>query len=107
MGRRVVSHSHVCARRHGVSEPRGVPGIVAPERIVFTDAFGPGWVPSTKAFMTAVVTFEEFHGKTLYTARAWHWNAADCQAHDDMGFHRGWGESVERLVALVTDQMPD
>ena len=81
--------------------------IVAPERIVFTDAFGPGWVPSTKAFMTAVVTFEEFHGKTLYTARAWHWNAADCQAHDDMGFHRGWGESVERLVTLVTDQMPD
>lgn len=66
--------------------------IVAPERIVFTDAFGPGWVPSTKAFMTAVVTFEEFHGKTLYTARAWHWNAADCQAHDDMGFHRGWGK---------------
>lgn len=80
--------------------------IVAPERIVFTDAFGPGWVPSNKAFMTVVVTFEEVQGKTQYTARALHWNAADCLAHEEMGFHRGWGESLDRLVALVTTQMP-
>ncbi|MGH8382179.1 SRPBCC family protein [Pseudomonas sp.] len=80
--------------------------IVAPERIVFTDAFGPGWVPSNKAFMTVVVTFEDVQGKTQYTARAWHWNAADCLAHEEMGFHRGWGESLDRLVALVTTQMP-
>lgn len=80
--------------------------IVVPERIVFTDAFGPGWVPSNKAFMTAVVTFEDVQGKTQYTARAWHWSAADCLAHEEMGFHRGWGESLDRLVALVTTQMP-
>ena len=29
--------------------------IAAPRRLVFTDAFGPGWVPSDKAFMTAVM----------------------------------------------------
>ncbi|MCP3749462.1 SRPBCC family protein [Pseudomonas sp. SBB6] len=81
--------------------------IVPPARIVFTDAFGPGWVPSNKAFMTAVVTFDDVHGKTQYTARAWHWSAADCQAHEEMGFHRGWGESLDRLVAVVTTQMPD
>jgi hypothetical protein len=40
---------------------------------VFTDAFRPGWVPSDKAFMTAVISFDEEHGKTRYTARAWHW----------------------------------
>lgn len=57
--------------------------------------------------MTAVVTFEDVQGKTQYTARAWHWNAADCLAHEEMGFHRGWGESLDRLVALVTTQMPD
>lgn len=85
---------------------RGVPGHCPPERIVFTDAFGPGWVPSNKAFMTVVVTFEEHQGKTKYTARALHWNAADCLAHEEMGFHRGWGESLDRLVALVTTQMP-
>ena len=66
--------------------------IAAPRRLVFTDAFGPGWVPSDKAFMTAVISFDEEHGKTRYTARAWHWNAADSRAHEEMGFHRGWGE---------------
>lgn len=80
--------------------------IVAPERIVFTDAFGPGWQPSAKAFMTVVVTFDEVQGRTLYTARALHWSAADCEAHEQMGFHRGWGESLDRLVSLVTEQMP-
>ena len=80
--------------------------IVPPERFVFTDAFGLGWVPSNRAFMTVVVTFEDAQqGKTQYTARAWHWNAADCLAHEEMGFHRGWGESLDRLVALVTSQM--
>lgn len=81
--------------------------ITAPERIVFTDAFGPGWVPSGKAFMTAVVTLDDLHGKTLYTARAWHWSAVDRQAHEEMGFHRGWGESLDRLVALVSGPLDD
>jgi len=81
--------------------------IVAPRRLVFTDAFGPGWVPSDKAFMTAVISFDEEQGKTRYTARAWHWNAADCLAHEEMGFYQGWGESLDRLVEVVTQRMPD
>ncbi|AGA74766.1 polyketide cyclase [Pseudomonas plecoglossicida] len=81
--------------------------IAAPRRLVFTDAFGPGWVPSDKAFMTAVISFDEEQGKTRYTARAWHWNAADCRAHEEMGFHQGWGESLDRLVEVVTQRMPD
>jgi uncharacterized protein YndB with AHSA1/START domain len=81
--------------------------IRAPERIVFTDAFIPGWIPSPRAFMTAVVTFEDVDGKTRYTARAQHWSAADRQAHEEMGFHEGWGESLDRLVDLVTCKMPD
>lgn len=81
--------------------------IRAPERIVFTDAFGPGWVPSERAFMTAEITFAEEDGRTRYTARAWHWSEADRQAHEDMGFYRGWGESLDRLVELVTQTMPD
>ena len=39
--------------------------------------------------------------------RAWHWNAADCRAHEEMGFHQGWGESLDRLVEVVTQRMPD
>ena len=62
--------------------------IVAPRRLVFTDAFPPGWVPAAKAFMTAVVTFDDEHGKTRYTARALHWNAEDCRATKKWAFTR-------------------
>ena len=36
-----------------------------------------------------------------------HWSEADKQAHEAMGFHDGWGQSLDRLVALVTQGMPD
>jgi uncharacterized protein YndB with AHSA1/START domain len=75
--------------------------IVENERLVFTDAFEPGWLPSNKAFMTAVVTLEDQDGKTVLTARALHWSIADKAAHEQMGFHHGWGESLDRLAALV------
>jgi uncharacterized protein YndB with AHSA1/START domain len=81
--------------------------IVAPERLVFTDAFVPGWIPSGKPFMAAEVTLEERGGKTLYTARAMHWSKEDHKAHEDMGFHDGWGQSLDRLETLVTEGMPD
>ena len=81
--------------------------IHAPQRLVFTDAYAPGWIPSGKPFMTAEVTFDDVDGKTLYTARAMHWSEADRQAHEGMGFHEGWGQSLDRLEALVTSGMPD
>ena len=81
--------------------------IVAPRRLVFTDAFVPGWIPSGKAFMTAEVLLEEESGKTRYTARALHWTEEGRQAHEAMGFHEGWGQSLDRLETLVTQGMPD
>lgn len=81
--------------------------ITAPRRLVFTDAFGPGWVPSNRAFVTTVACFDDEHGRTRHTARAWHWSAADCRTHEQMGFHQGWGESLDRLVEVVTQRMPD
>jgi len=81
--------------------------IFAPQRLVFTDAFLPGWIPSGKAFMTAEVLLEELEGKTRYTARALHWSEEDRQAHEAMGFHDGWGQSLDRLETLVTQGMPD
>jgi uncharacterized protein YndB with AHSA1/START domain len=81
--------------------------IIAPQRLVFTDAFVPGWIPSGKAFMTAEVVLDEVDGKTRYTARALHWSEEDRQAHEAMGFHDGWGQSLDRLEALVTQGMPD
>lgn len=76
--------------------------VVAPERIVFTDAFDPGWEPHPDAFFTGIATFEALSGnRTQYTARALHWTTANREKHEKMGFHQGWGESLDRLVAIV------
>ena len=48
--------------------------IVPRERLVTTDAFLPGWIPSGHAFMTAEITLQDAEGgKTRYTARARPW----------------------------------
>jgi uncharacterized protein YndB with AHSA1/START domain len=78
--------------------------VTAPERIVFTDAFEPGWKPSSAAFFTAVTTFDEHRGKTKFTVRALHWTVANREKHERMGFYQGWGESLERLVSLVANR---
>ena len=71
------------------------------ERIVFTDAYTSAWVPSAKPFFTCILTFEDVGGRTRYTARARHWNAEDCAAHEKMGFHDGWGVATDQLVRLA------
>jgi uncharacterized protein YndB with AHSA1/START domain len=75
--------------------------VVENERLVFTDAYTRAWEPSEKPFMTVIVTFEDEGGKTRYTARARHWTVADCEAHEKMGFHEGWGQCADQLAALV------
>jgi uncharacterized protein YndB with AHSA1/START domain len=76
--------------------------VVANRRIVFTDAFGPGWEPDPDLFFTAITTFDPLPGgKTNYTARALHWTVESRVRHEQMGFYVGWGESLDRLVALV------
>jgi uncharacterized protein YndB with AHSA1/START domain len=76
--------------------------VVKNERLVFTNAYTKAWEPSEKPFMTAILTFEDEDGKTKYTARVLHWTVADREAHEKMGFHQGWGQCAEQLVALVT-----
>jgi uncharacterized protein YndB with AHSA1/START domain len=77
--------------------------VVAPERIVFTDAFHPGWAPNPALFFTAITTFERAGaGRTNCIARALHWTVASRQEHEQMGFHQGWGESLDRLARLVS-----
>lgn len=76
--------------------------VVPNERLVFTDAFTKAWEPTEKAFMTAIVTFEDLGGgRTRYTARALHWTVADREEHEKMGFHEGWGRCADQLAALV------
>lgn len=72
------------------------------EKIVTTDAYTAGWIPSAKPFMTLIVTFEGLDGgHTRYTARARHWTAADRQTHEKMGFHKGFGICADQLEQLA------
>lgn len=84
-------------------ETGGVYLAVEPERrLVTTDAFRPGWVPSTRAFMVAETLFDDTgDGRTRYTARAMHWDAAAREEHERMGFHEGWGKAADQLEALA------
>lgn len=75
--------------------------VVPNERLVITDAFVSAWEPSYKAFMTAVLTFEPEAQGTRYTARVRHWSESDREAHEDMGFHDGWGAATDQLVAAI------
>lgn len=76
--------------------------VVENERIVFTDAYVSAWEPSAKPFMTGTITFEDLGGgKTRYTARVTHWSVADCEAHEKMGFHEGWGKCTDQLELLA------
>ena len=75
--------------------------VVENEKLVITDAYESAWVPSGKAFFTCVLTFDAEGGKTRYTARALHWNAEDCKAHEAMCFHQGWGIATDQLEALA------
>jgi uncharacterized protein YndB with AHSA1/START domain len=76
--------------------------VVKNERLVFTDAYTKAWEPSEKPFMTVIITLEDLDGTTRYTARVLHWNVADREAHEKMGFHQGWGQCADQLAALVT-----
>jgi uncharacterized protein YndB with AHSA1/START domain len=77
--------------------------VVANERLVFTDAYTAAWEPSSKPFMTVILTFEDAGSKTRYTARARHWTVADRETHEKMGFHEGWGRCTDQLAALVAN----
>jgi uncharacterized protein YndB with AHSA1/START domain len=76
--------------------------VVPNKKLVSTDAYLGDWVPSQKPFMTAIVTFEDAgDGRTLYRAVARHWNEDDRKAHEEMGFHDGWGQCATQLEALA------
>lgn len=76
--------------------------VVPMQKIVTTDAFLPGWVPSSRAFMVAETLFADAgNGKTKYTARAMHWSEETLKEHEAMGFHEGWGMAADQLEALA------
>ena len=75
--------------------------VVPNERLVWTDALLPGYRPSEEPFFTAVLTLEPRGSGTLYTAIALHRDEANRQKHEEMGFHEGWGQVLDQLVAYI------
>jgi uncharacterized protein YndB with AHSA1/START domain len=76
--------------------------VVPNERIVFTDAFTAGWSPKDgPPFMVAIVTFADEGGKTRYEAHVRHWSPEARLQHEQIGFHRGWGQCADQLEALA------
>ncbi len=57
---------------------------------------------TAKPFMVGDIAFADAPGGgTLYTAVARHWSAEDRDAHEQMGFHDGWGKATDQLEALA------
>ena len=77
--------------------------VVPNRRLVFTNAYTAGWVPTANPFMTAIVDFEPLEGgtQTRYIARARHWTEEARQQHEAMGFHTGWGQCADQLAELA------
>lgn len=71
------------------------------ERLIWTDALLPGYRPSPQPFFTAVVTIEPRGSGTLYTAVAIHRDEDGRKQHEQMGFHQGWGQVLDQMVAYI------
>jgi uncharacterized protein YndB with AHSA1/START domain len=85
--------------------------IIKNEKLVWTNALGPGYRPSNSStaeettcgsfFFTAVILLERHQKGTKYTALVIHKDAAGRKQHEEMGFHEGWGKALDQLVAHV------
>ena len=72
------------------------------ERLVFTTVLTEGWQPADPWLaLTAILTFEAKEGGTLYSARVLHKTPEDSAKHDEMGFHEGWGTTIDQLAAML------
>jgi uncharacterized protein YndB with AHSA1/START domain len=78
--------------------------IIPNEKLVWTDALEPGYRPSQNPFFTAVITFEKQGKSTKYTAIAIHKDERDRKKHEEMGFHAGWSQCLDQMVALIKQQ---
>lgn len=74
--------------------------VIPGRKLVFTDAFKPGWEPSGP-FMLGYFEFEPQGDKTLYRAGARHWTQEARDQHEAMGFEQGWGTVAAQLEEVA------
>ena len=84
--------------------------IVPGERIVWTNAFKPGWQPQALSnqgcdfAMVAIITLEPEGTGTRYTARVRHWDEEAVRKHQEMGFEPGWAQCAAQLAELAEEE---
>ena len=78
--------------------------VVPERRLVWTSTMVRGFRPAPPSGdeadlpFTAVIRMEPSGGGTAYTATAIHRDEAGKDAHESMGFHAGWGATLDQLV---------
>lgn len=71
-------------------------------RLVFTDAFTEGFMPTAEPFMTGVVELEDAGpGRTRMRWSARHGTAEARERHLAMGWEAGWNAATDPLEALA------
>jgi uncharacterized protein YndB with AHSA1/START domain len=76
--------------------------IIPEQRLVWTTSLSEDWQPTEPWLaLTAIITFAAEQQGTRYSARVLHKNAVDSRKHEEMGFHEGWGTTIEQLAAFV------
>ena len=76
---------------------------IAPaQRMVWTTTLAEGWQPIEPWLaLTAIITFEAEGKGTRYSARVLHKSPADSRRHEELGFHEGWGTTIDQLAAFA------
>lgn len=83
--------------------------VVPNEKLVWTNALGPGFRPVTAAslaaaesfFFTACLSLSPQGAQTKYAARVIHGSAEDCGKHAALGFQEGWGVALDQLITFM------
>lgn len=84
--------------------------VLREKRIVHTNVFRQGWMPSGQAFMVVHINLEEAEGnKTHYVVEAMYWNAETKEEHEKKGLYTNWNKASDQMEALaksLTDSNP-
>jgi uncharacterized protein YndB with AHSA1/START domain len=78
--------------------------IVPYEKLVWTDALGPGFRPSASPFITVVIQLAPEGPGTRYQAIALHSDEDVRRQHEARGFLQGASQCLDQLVAVMTNQ---
>src|SRR3546814_4121425 len=84
--------------------------VVPGRKLVFTNMFGPGWVPQVLSGegcdfpMVGIFALEPEGAGTRYMGRAYHFDEESLKKHKEVGFEQGWGQCAAQLAELAESE---